>query len=306
MFSLPRHEQPSPPIIPTPPTTHLNDNGSPTTSNLNAAAMALNQMGKKVGRPLCLIVATAVDPPMGIGNLGGLPWTQGLKSDMRFFRRVTMRTGPSAERNAVIMGRKTWESIPERFRPLGGRMNVVVTRRAEDLRDEIGETAGGNAVGLNSFNAPHIVPVSGLLEGLRELKDLRYRESDEWQDKADDDEDAGKDFVIGGSEIYKAALDLPSLLRKERKQGGGEERVRLRILQTQVRRLDGKPFECDTFFPLDLSDGDGEGGRKGWRKVDQAVTESWIREKLPQQEADWIEDGEGQCEIRVVGWEKTK
>lgn len=53
-----------------------------------------------------------------IGKDGGLPWH--LPDDLRHFRAVTMG-------KVVVMGRKTWESIPERFRPLPGRTNVVVT-----------------------------------------------------------------------------------------------------------------------------------------------------------------------------------
>jgi dihydrofolate reductase len=53
-----------------------------------------------------------------IGADGALPWH--LPEDMALFRRVT--TG-----STVVMGRRTWESLPERFRPLPGRTNVVLT-----------------------------------------------------------------------------------------------------------------------------------------------------------------------------------
>lgn len=55
-----------------------------------------------------------------IGKDNALPWH--LPEDMAHFKRLT--TG-----NAVIMGRKTWDSIPARFRPLPQRLNVVVTRQ---------------------------------------------------------------------------------------------------------------------------------------------------------------------------------
>ena len=55
-----------------------------------------------------------------IGNANELLWK--LPEDMQFFRRVTMN-------HPVIMGRKTWDSIPEKFRPLAGRTNIVVTRQ---------------------------------------------------------------------------------------------------------------------------------------------------------------------------------
>ena len=57
-----------------------------------------------------------------IGKDGGLPWH--LPEDLAHFKRVTMGC-------PVIMGRKTWDSLPERFRPLPGRTNIVVTRQAD-------------------------------------------------------------------------------------------------------------------------------------------------------------------------------
>ncbi len=53
-----------------------------------------------------------------IGADGGLPWH--LPEDLKLFRATT--TG-----STVVMGRRTWESLPERFRPLPGRTNVVLT-----------------------------------------------------------------------------------------------------------------------------------------------------------------------------------
>jgi dihydrofolate reductase len=53
-----------------------------------------------------------------IGADGGLPWH--LPEDLALFRRLT--TG-----STVVMGRRTWESLPDRFRPLPGRVNVVLT-----------------------------------------------------------------------------------------------------------------------------------------------------------------------------------
>lgn len=57
-----------------------------------------------------------------IGLRGRLPWR--LPDDMRRFRALTMG-------KPVLMGRKTYESIPERLRPLSGRHNIVLTRRPD-------------------------------------------------------------------------------------------------------------------------------------------------------------------------------
>ncbi|WP_353987642.1 dihydrofolate reductase [Ruicaihuangia caeni] len=57
-----------------------------------------------------------------IGAQGTMPWH--LPEDLAHFRRTTMGS-------PVIMGRRTWESFPEKFRPLPGRRNIVVTRRTD-------------------------------------------------------------------------------------------------------------------------------------------------------------------------------
>lgn len=55
-----------------------------------------------------------------IGADGGMPWH--LPEDMAHFKRVTLG-------HPVVMGRRTWESFPDKFRPLPERTNIVVTRQ---------------------------------------------------------------------------------------------------------------------------------------------------------------------------------
>lgn len=63
----------------------------------------------------------------GIGLDGGMPWT--LRKDMAYFKALTSTArDATSKRNAVIMGRKTWDSIPKKFRPLANRFNVVISR----------------------------------------------------------------------------------------------------------------------------------------------------------------------------------
>lgn len=71
-------------------------------------------------------VVVAATHDMGIGKDGKLPWR--LPSDLNFFKKLTLTTSNPGKKNAVVMGRKTWESIPLRYRPLPGRLNVVLTR----------------------------------------------------------------------------------------------------------------------------------------------------------------------------------
>ncbi len=97
-----------------------------------------------------------------IGREGAIPWH--LPEDMARFRALT--TG-----HPVVMGRKTWDSLPDRFRPLPGRRNVVVTRNPA-------WTAGG-------------------AERAASLEDAL--------DLLDDQETV---FVIGGASLYAEALPL--------------------------------------------------------------------------------------------------
>lgn len=107
--------------------------------------------------PVTLIVAQASN--RCIGKDGGLPWH--IPEDLKHFRQCTMG-------KTVLMGRKTWESLPEKYRPLPGRKNVVITRDA-------------------SFKAEGAILFHDLEEALKTLKD-----DDIW--------------VIGGAEIFKYCL----------------------------------------------------------------------------------------------------
>ncbi len=73
-------------------------------------------------------VVAAVDEGLGIGAGGDLPWR--LPGEMAYFVNLT-RTASEGKRNAVFMGRVNWEAIPPRYQPLAGRLNVVLTRRAD-------------------------------------------------------------------------------------------------------------------------------------------------------------------------------
>jgi len=117
----------------------------------------------------------------GIGKDGALPWH--LPQDMAHFKRVTTagRDGAVATANAVIMGRKTWESIPAKFRPLAGRVNVVLTKAAADA-----DAASTYPEGV--LLAPSM---AGAL------------------DKLSARDDVGEIFVIGGQAAYKEAVEMP-------------------------------------------------------------------------------------------------
>ena len=67
-----------------------------------------------------------------IGAEGGMPWH--VPEDLAHFREITMNA-------PVVMGRKTWDSLPERFRPLPGRENIVITRQQDWAVDGVRRAA---------------------------------------------------------------------------------------------------------------------------------------------------------------------
>lgn len=115
----------------------------------------------------------AVDRRSGIGRNNDLPWPR-LPSDLKHFARVTS-TAPPGKRNAVIMGRRTWDSIPEKYRPMPRRLNVVITR-------------GG-------------VEVPAGVEVVRSLDAALAR--------AESHGDVDGLFVVGGGEVFRQAFAHP-------------------------------------------------------------------------------------------------
>lgn len=126
---------------------------------------AQRQEGRPLSSPiLALIAAHARDRVIGIDNR--MPWH--LPEDMKFFRETT-RGKP------VIMGRKTWESLPDAFRPLPGRVNIVVSRNA--AYPAVGATVVGSL--------PDALTAAG---------------------------NADIVFVMGGAELYRQALPIADRL----------------------------------------------------------------------------------------------
>ncbi|MDP8264841.1 MAG: dihydrofolate reductase [Candidatus Aceula lacicola] len=120
-------------------------------------------------------IVVALDQRNGVGLNGALPWS--LSPDMQYFKQITTRTEDPSKINAVIMGRKTWESIPEKFRPLSRRMNVVLTRNKDFVLPE------------------EVLRAESLEAAFQELS------------KQDLSKKVEKVFVIGGASVYGQALE---------------------------------------------------------------------------------------------------
>ncbi|GAA2247068.1 dihydrofolate reductase [Herbiconiux moechotypicola] len=111
-----------------------------------------------------------------IGDDGGIPWH--VPEDLAHFREVTAGS-------PVVMGRRTWDSLPERFRPLPGRRNIVVTRQ-------------------EGWAAPGAETAHSLGEALAHAAD------------SPEDTTAHANtptvWVIGGGQLYREALPLAQLV----------------------------------------------------------------------------------------------
>lgn len=143
----------------------------------------------------------------GIGYAGKMGWRIG--SDMRLFAKLT--TGRGDYKNAVVMGRKTWQSLPSNCRPLALRDNLVLSRLPE-----CGECNECNDCSTDPPN-PHVAWFSDIDAVLRHCANKQYEEV----------------WIIGGEQIYSAFLGPQALHRSL-------------VHTVHVTRIDAA-FTCDTF-----------------------------------------------------------
>ncbi|HEY0710794.1 MAG TPA: dihydrofolate reductase [Polyangia bacterium] len=91
--------------------------------------------------PPSFACVVAADEERGIGHNNRLPWPR-LKADIAHLKRITTNTRDPGARNAVVMGRRTWDSIARPYRPLPDRLNVVVSRGAPPVPADVRLAAG--------------------------------------------------------------------------------------------------------------------------------------------------------------------
>jgi len=115
----------------------------------------------------------AADRDWGIGKGNALPWPK-LRGDLRHFKRITS-TASEGRKNAVVMGRKTWESKEVDRRPLPNRINVVVSRSEQVLPPGvIAARTLDEALAVPDAETIFIVGGAGLLNDALAHPDLRY------------------------------------------------------------------------------------------------------------------------------------
>ena len=159
-----------------------------------------------------LIVAHSF-PYYGIGKDNKLPWQ--IKKDLKYFKDITSTVQSDTKINyinACIMGRKTWESIPENHRPLLNRINIIITQNPQKSENPfIIYTDFVNLQStLNKFNETNYTSENG--------KTFQIFES----------------FIIGGESIYKYAF----------------ENLPIKLIYTTEIYVDNKDFT--SFFPIKI------------------------------------------------------
>ena len=117
-------------------------------------------------------IIVAHDQERGIGKDFGIPWFS--KKDLKYFAETTTKVSNPNKKNVVIMGRKTYFSIPEKFRPLRNRYNIVLSRSSEKIK---------GATVCDSYK--QAISMCFLLDNVETI------------------------WVIGGGQVYKEALKSP-------------------------------------------------------------------------------------------------
>jgi dihydrofolate reductase len=231
------------------------------------------------------------------------------------------------------MGRKTYDSIPQHLRPLDKRINVVVTRdatgsvgskvaaelektRKKKKKKETAPATIPPETGKDNLNnaepTTDAVVSSSLESALFTLESYYYAVDETPENENDKDKQVGNVFVIGGAEIYAAALRLPPtspfgqklrilmtkvIKRRRRKHNDDADTdvdVGLGPEEEEEEEVEG--FECDTFFPVD----EVTLLENGWREVPTDEVTGWVGEKVS---PDWKEEGD--VAIKMVGYERV-
>jgi dihydrofolate reductase len=215
---------------------------------------------------LTLIVAAT--RTNAIGKAGALPWR--LLREMAYFAKVTT-DAPEGARNAVVMGRKTWESIPRKFRPLRRRTNVVVSRNQELvlfvchvfsvglLKQVCSEQVEGSPTTL----------VSSVTDAILSLS-------------AEASTPIHRAFLIGGAGLYEEYLQLPA------NAPGHVDRILL------TRVLEPAFEDCDVFLTDFASLGE-------WKRAEHKDLMQWVGTEVPEGEQ---EEGEVKYEFQM--WVRPK
>ncbi|KIJ68476.1 hypothetical protein HYDPIDRAFT_82613 [Hydnomerulius pinastri MD-312] len=156
-----------------------------------------------------LTLVVAATTKNGIGLNGGMPWR--IPKDLEYFQQVTTKA-PDDRMNAVFMGRVTWESIPQKFRPLKKRINAVLSR--------------SEGYELFPQNKPVPATPTQLFPDLKIAVDtLAARDG------------VHRLFIIGGSSLYQETLNRES------------SATALQTDRILLTRIFSPEYDCDVLLP---------------------------------------------------------
>ena len=200
---------------------------------------SLNIKPQPFNKELNIVVAYTFGK-QGIGKDGKLPWN--IPEDMTHFKHITKpKENDKTTFSIVVMGRKTWDSIPESFKPLPNRYNVILSnddiyrleqntiydfgkiiKNEENIYKNTGVffTTWDNFINTDYINIENIINnVNSIYHSDNYINRFNY-------------------YVIGGEQIYKKAL---------------ESNLNITLYTTEIYSVDKRDIECDSFFPTLLN-----------------------------------------------------
>jgi dihydrofolate reductase/thymidylate synthase len=200
-----------------------------------------NYTTKLFNKELNIVVAYTFGK-QGIGKDGTIPWS--IPEDMTYFKHITKpKENDKTTFSIVIMGRKTWNSIPEQFKPLANRYNIILSnddnyRLEQNTLYDFGKilktdkniakntgvffTTWDNFINKDYINIEKIINNdndNNIYYGVNYTNKFNY-------------------YVIGGEQIYKKAL---------------ESNLNITLYTTELYPVDKREIECDSFFPTILN-----------------------------------------------------
>jgi dihydrofolate reductase len=173
---------------------------------------------RKVDNRMGFSIIVAHDEALGIGKNNKIPWY--IKEDLQHFKELTIH-------GVVIMGRKTWESLPKAVRPLPLRENVIISKTLyEQLDTEPHSNQKLTQIASNSeSNTENPFKCFDLSQECIHIEPSFESAIQKWAEQ-----NSKRVFVIGGSSIYKQAI---------------QSELCESLIITKVKGI----YDCDTFFP---------------------------------------------------------
>lgn len=160
----------------------------------------------------------------GIGFKNTLPWNK-IKDDINYFKNTTIGNFEMNEINIVVMGYNTWKSIPEKFRPLKNRINIILSsKHYNEFENPFYSNTYYNL--FDFINKNICVKSWDELENL--IKKIEYIGK---QNQTKDNLKLGTTWIIGGSSIYNLAFEKSF------------------VTEIHITNIP-KEYECDCYFTI--------------------------------------------------------